>query len=60
MVVQILSNTPAWVFVLFFVLLAFGLMQTSTRTVGRIPVLLFQTTLRRHAGATSERLTDAS
>lgn len=40
MVVQILSNTPAWVFVLFFVLLAFGLMQTRTRTVGKIPALL--------------------
>jgi hypothetical protein len=39
-VVQIISNTPAWVFVLFFVLLVFGLMQTRTRTVGKIPALL--------------------
>lgn len=40
MIVQILSNTPTWVFVLFVVLLVFGLMQTRTRTVGRIPALL--------------------
>jgi len=32
-IVQILSHTPAWVFVLFFVLLVFGLMQTRTRKV---------------------------
>jgi len=40
LLVQILSNTPAWVFVLFLALLAFGLMQTRTRPVGRIPALL--------------------
>ena len=37
---QILSHTPVWVFALFFVLLVFGLMQTRTRTVRRIPALL--------------------
>lgn len=40
MIVQILSHTPLWVFVLFFVLLLFGLMQTRTRTIGKIPALL--------------------
>ena len=40
MIVQILSNTPTWVFVLFVVLLVFGLMQTRTRTVRKIPALL--------------------
>lgn len=40
MIVKILSNTPPWVFVLFFVLLAIGLMQTRTRTVRKIPALL--------------------
>lgn len=40
MIVQILANTPPWVFVLFVVLLVFGLMQTRTRTVGKIPALL--------------------
>lgn len=35
----ILSNTPPWVFGLFLVLLAFGLMQTRTRTVRRVPAL---------------------
>ena len=38
--VRILSHTPAWVFVLFFVLLAFGLMQTRTRRVRKLPALL--------------------
>ena len=38
--VQILSHTPIWVYALFFVLLVFGLMQTRTRTVGKIPALL--------------------
>jgi hypothetical protein len=37
---QVLSHTPTWVFVLLLVLLVFGLMQTRTRTVGRIPALL--------------------
>lgn len=40
MITQILSHTPAWVFALFVVLLVFGLMQTRTRTVRRIPALL--------------------
>lgn len=40
MIVQILSNTPAWVFVLFFVLLVFGFMQTRTRNVRKMPALL--------------------
>jgi hypothetical protein len=40
LIVQILSHTPAWVFVLFAVLLAFGLMQARTRTVRMIPALL--------------------
>lgn len=40
MILQILANTPAWVFALFFVLLAFGLMQTRTRSVRRWPALL--------------------
>jgi hypothetical protein len=41
LIIQILSHTPVWVFVLFFVLLVFGLMQTRTRTVRKIPALLF-------------------
>lgn len=40
MITQILSHTPAWVFALFVVLLVFGLMQTRTRTVRKIPALL--------------------
>lgn len=40
MIGQILSRTPAWVFALFVVLLVFGLMQTRTRTVRKIPALL--------------------
>lgn len=40
MIVQILSNTPTWVFALFFVLLGFGLMQTRSRAVRRLPALL--------------------
>jgi hypothetical protein len=40
LIVQILSNTPAWVFALFVVLLVFGLMQARTRTVRKIPALL--------------------
>ena len=38
--VQILSNTPAWVFGLFFALLVVGLLQTRTRSVGRAPAFL--------------------
>jgi hypothetical protein len=37
---QILSRTPPWVFVLFVALIVFGLLQTRTRSVGRIPALL--------------------
>jgi len=40
LIVKILSNTPTWVFVLFVVLLVFGLMQTRTRTVAKTPALL--------------------
>lgn len=40
LIVQILSHTPIWVYALFFVLLGFGLMQTRTRTVGKILALL--------------------
>lgn len=35
MPIEILRHTPAWVFVLFFVLLAVGLTLTRTRHVGR-------------------------
>ncbi|QSI78629.1 DUF6622 family protein [Niveibacterium microcysteis] len=40
MILQILANTPAWVFALFFFLLGLGLMQTRTRTVRRFPALI--------------------
>ena len=40
MIGHILSHTPIWVFALFLGLLVFGLMQTRTRTVRRIPALL--------------------
>ena len=40
MIVQILSHTPIWVYGLFFVLLAFGLIQTRTRSVRKMPALL--------------------
>lgn len=40
MIGRVLSHAPTWVFALFLVLLVFGLMQTRTRTVGRIPALL--------------------
>jgi len=40
LIVQILANTPVWVFALFFGLLVFGLMQTRTRTVRMFPALL--------------------
>lgn len=33
MLIQILKNTPFWVFILFFVLLAFGLLQSQPRRV---------------------------
>jgi hypothetical protein len=38
--VQIISNTPAWVFGLFLALLALGLVQTRTRTVGQLTAFL--------------------
>lgn len=40
LILQILSHTPIWVYGLFFVLLVFGLLQTRTRTVSKIPALL--------------------
>ena len=40
MILQILSHTPIWVYGLFFVLLVFGLIQTRTRTVRKLPALL--------------------
>jgi hypothetical protein len=40
LIVQILSYTPIWVYATFFVLLAFGLIQTRTRTVRKLPALL--------------------
>ena len=40
LIVQILAHTPIWVYALFFVLLAFGLIQTRTRTVRKMPALL--------------------
>lgn len=40
MILQILVNTPPWVFALFFALLGLGLMQTRTRTVRRLPALM--------------------
>jgi hypothetical protein len=41
MLLQILKGTPTWVFVLFFALLAIGLLQTRSRSVstGRLSVL---------------------
>ena len=39
LIVQILSHTPIWVFALFVMLLAFGLMQSRTRTVSLTPAL---------------------
>ena len=40
LIVQIVSHTPTWVYALFFVLLVFGLIQTRTRTVSKLPALL--------------------
>jgi hypothetical protein len=40
LLVQILANTPVWVFVLFVVLLAVGLMQARTRTVRKTAAFL--------------------
>jgi hypothetical protein len=34
LILQILTNTPPWVFVLFLVLLGYGWLQTRTRTIG--------------------------
>ncbi|MFO1327673.1 MAG: DUF6622 family protein [Rubrivivax sp.] len=39
MILHILANTPIWVFALFVVLFAFGLLQTRTRRVRRWPAL---------------------
>ena len=38
---QILSHTPAWVFILFVVLLVFGLLQTRSRSVKRFLAYFF-------------------
>lgn len=38
--IQILANTPTWVFGLFVALLALGLLQARSRTVRKIPALL--------------------
>jgi hypothetical protein len=40
LIVQILSHTPPWVYALFLALIAFGVMQSRTRTVGKIPAML--------------------
>ena len=40
MITQILTNTPIWVFLLFILLLVFGLMQTRSRWVSKLPALL--------------------
>ncbi len=40
MIVQILSHTPIWVFGLLVALIGFGLMQTRTRTVGKLSAFL--------------------
>jgi hypothetical protein len=40
MMTQIISNTPKWVFVLFFVLLAFGISQMRTQIKSRNRVLI--------------------
>lgn len=40
MIGLILSRTPTWVYALFLVLLVFGLLQTRTRTVRKMPALL--------------------
>ncbi len=40
MVSQMLINTPLWVYALFIALLVFGVMQSKTRTVKKLPALL--------------------
>ena len=40
MILQVLANTPTWVFALFVLLLGLGLMQTRTRVVRRLPALI--------------------
>ena len=40
MLLEILKRTPIWVFVLFAVLLSYGLVQTRTRRLGRVRVVL--------------------
>lgn len=38
--IQIIQNTPIWVFVLFFVLLGLGVIQIRDRTVGKVGVTI--------------------
>ncbi|GLX76973.1 hypothetical protein tinsulaeT_03130 [Thalassotalea insulae] len=40
MLIQILANTPLWVYGLFIFLLVFGFVQTRTRLVNKVPALL--------------------
>lgn len=45
MLIEILKRTPSWVFVLFFVLLAFGFYQSKDRVVNRNKVTILPTTM---------------
>ena len=45
MIIEILSRTPPWVFVLFFVLLALGYLQSKNRTLSRGKVLALPTAM---------------
>jgi len=40
MLAQIIASTPKWVFLVFFVLLWYGWMQSRTRNTGRVRVLM--------------------
>ena len=40
MLIEIISHTPRWVFILFFVLLVLGYLQSKTRTVSRKKVII--------------------
>lgn len=40
MLEQILTSTPKWVFVIFFVLLAYGWLQTKTRELNKVKVAM--------------------
>jgi len=55
MISQILANTPKWVFVLFFVLLALGLsqMRTQIKSRKRVLILPFVLLILSLAGVTS-------